>query len=184
MIRTLLGVVLSGTLLLGWCWYYSDHLPQHLQRVGWIGPPPNADGSERAEPKNDDGEPVVSQVKAGPMEIGLLQKNPDSGKFNFRLIGMGLASFLGVALVASLLLTMAGLRSYVARVGFVFLLGVFATVLVQVSEYLFWQHTSNWVVTAYKSAFFLSAALMAGLVLAAFVRPQPTPVRIPVKVRS
>jgi len=184
MIRTLLGVVLSGTLLLGWCWYYSDYLPQHLQRLHVMGPPRTADGVEIVEPIAVDEQgphTQVSMVKAGPLHFNLFQQNADTGSRDYRLIGLALAGFLGAALVASLLLAMAGLRSYIARVGFVFLLGLFAAVLVELCDYLFWGQ--NWQLTAYKSVFFVSGALIAGMVLAMFVRPRPTPVRIPVKVR-
>jgi hypothetical protein len=180
MVRTLLGVVLSGTLLLGWCWYYSDHLPQHLQQLGVMGQP-NAEGADVAQAVDNDGnEPPVRLVQ-GPLAFSLFQQDADTGTRDFRKIGLALGSFLGAALVATLLLMMAGLRSYAARVGFVFLLGLFAAVLVQMCDYLFWGQA--WQVTAYKSVFFVSGALLAGIVLAIFVRPQPTTVKIPVRVR-
>jgi hypothetical protein len=179
MIRTLLGVVLSGTVLLGWCWYYSDHLPRHLQQAKLINPPQQADGTEVAEPVDEEGATPVSLVKDGPLAFSF--QNQETGGLDWRAMGIGLGGFVGVALLASLLLMAAGLRSYIARVGFVFLLGVFAAVLVQMCDYLFWGQ--NMQLTLYKGAFFMSAALIAGLVLAMFVRPQPTLVRIPVKVR-
>src|SRR5436305_15307072 len=73
MIRTLLGVVVSGTLLLGWCWYYSDYLPQHLQQLHVMGPPRTAEGAEIIEPVAVDEQgaehPQVSMVKAGPLKF-------------------------------------------------------------------------------------------------------------------
>jgi hypothetical protein len=185
MVRTLLGVVLSGTLLLGWCWYYSDHLPQDLQRLTTMTQ--HSEEAEPAAPAEEGSEPAVTLVQ-GPLAFHMFQQDAETG-LDWRVIGLGLASFLCVSVVAAFLLTMARLRSYFARVAFVFLLGVFAAVLVQMCDYLFWQQTINtttntaWDLTMYKSMFFVSAALIAGIVLAIFVRPQPTPVRIPVKVR-
>src|SRR5205085_308753 len=143
-----------------------------------MGPPRTAEGAEVVEPVavDENGEHAqVSMVKAGPLQFNLFRQT-DAGTRDYRLIGLAFASFLGAALVATILLTMAGLRSYFARVGFVFLLGLFAAVLVQMCDYLFWGQ--NWQLTAYKSVFFVSGALLAGLVLAMFVRPRPTPVRI------
>jgi hypothetical protein len=182
MVRTLLGVVLAGTALLAWCWYYSDHLPQHVQQLSAMTQSEEAEpattAEEASQPEGD--EPQVTLVQ-GPLAFNLFAQDAETGSRDFRKIGLGLASFLGVALVATLLLMMAGLRSYVARVGFVFLLGLFAAVLVQMSDYLFWGQGLD--VTAYKSGFFVSGALVAGIILAMFIRPQPTPVRVPVKVR-
>ncbi len=179
MVRTLLGVVLSGTLLLGWCWYYSDHLPQHCQQVKlMMQQDDEADPVEQAVAANAEQNQEITLVQ-GPLAFNLFEQNAEGGR-DFRKIGLGLATFLGVALVATLLLTMAGLRSYFARVGFVAALGLFAAVLVA-CDALFWNQTWEW--AAYKSMFFVSGALIAGLVLAIFVRPSPTLVKIPVRVR-
>src|SRR6266446_4934383 len=106
MIRTLLGVVLSGTLLLGWCWYYSDYLPQHLQQLHVMGPPMQ-NGREIAEPVDDQGTPQASAVMEGPLKLVVFQQNEETGARDYRLIGIALAGFLGVALVAAMLLAMA-----------------------------------------------------------------------------
>jgi hypothetical protein len=184
MVRTLLGVVLTGTVLLGWCWYYSDYLPQHLQRTGMdvsMFEKPVPPGGERTQSvdEDNDGEVPVTLVESRLAFHPLAQDA--SGSRDFGRIGLGLATFLVVAVVAALLLMMARLPSYVARVGFVLLLGVFAAILVQMCDYLFWGQ--SWESAASKGLFFVSAALIAGLVLAFFVRPEPMTVKLPVRVR-
>src|SRR5262245_47645294 len=106
MIRTLLGVVLSGTLLLGWCWYFSDYLPQHLQRLHVMGPPMQ-NGREIAEPADEQGKVQPSDVMKGPLKLVVFEKTGEPATVNYRLVGMALGGFLGVTLLASLLLAMA-----------------------------------------------------------------------------
>jgi hypothetical protein len=178
MVRTLLGVVLSGTVLLGWCWYYSDHLPQNLQQVGLMTPRA-ADGAV-VNPAAEDGSEMPVTFVQGPLAFNLFAQDAEAG-MNWKTIGLGLSAFLCVSVVAAWLLMMARLHNYFARVAFVMLLGVFAAALVQTCDYLFWQQTLE--VSAYKTGFFVSAALIAGIVLAIFVRPQPTAVKVPVRVR-
>ncbi len=182
MVRTLLGVVLSGTVLLGWCWYYSDYLPHHADQLSKMmqeepEPAEQAAAGNVENTAKEEGEEVT--FVQGPLAFSLFEANAEGAR-DYRKIGLGLATFVGVALVASLLLAMARLRGYFARVGFVTVLGAFAAVLLT-CDALFWGQT--WELTAYKSMFFVSGALITGLVLAAFVRPQPTPVKVPVRVR-
>ena len=83
----------------------------------------------------------------------------------------GFCQFLAASLVAGVLLILAqpGLRPYPARVLFVALLGVFASVAVAFSKPVWFHHP--WPAALYESAYVVVGWLLAGLAMAAVIRP-------------
>lgn len=110
--------------------------------------------------------------KEGPvLQIAYLAEGIDPMDPAFLRIGLG--HVFGSALLASILLALAspGLPSYLGRVVFVFLLGVFAAVAVDAARPVLFGTPLDFVI--YEAVFHAVCWLLAGIVLAAVVKARP-----------
>ncbi len=85
----------------------------------------------------------------------------------------GFLNFFTSALIVAALLTMAlpGLRSYSQRALFVFLVGLFGGVAIDLARPIWWlQPWDYWI---HQALFPITAWLLAGLVMAALIKPRP-----------
>lgn len=85
------------------------------------------------------------------------------------VMGKGLGLTVIAAAVAAALLAAAGLKTYGARVAFVTGLGVMAMLCSRMSDFVWFGH--DWKFVAGQVFFGVTAWLLSGVVLAAFVRP-------------
>ncbi len=189
-VRMLLGAVISAAVLLVWSVLFwmvlsapgkavravpdETALMQSMREaVPGAGayyfpmPPGPGPGAERAS--------VVEAFRRrhvhGP--VGLLLINPEgSDPLSPRTYLLAFGHALLASLVAALLLRIAlpVLESYLARALFVFLLGVFAAVAVQLSDPIWWR--LPWSHHLHGAAYHVLTWLLGGLVLAAVVKPR------------
>ena len=135
-------------------------------------------GAKRtAEQQQEDAARYLDNYATGPH--GILVYTPANGPLNFpRLLVNELLSNFAGGLIAAVLLAMAlpGLPRFVTRVMFVGLLGLFASLAIDVS---YW----NWY--GFPGGFTLAALAdqaigwtLAGLVLAGLLKPGPVPARV------
>lgn len=100
---------------------------------------------------------------------------------------IGFIQMLVSTLLAGFMLRAWGPASFMGRVAFVTTLGLFAVVTISVSKVTWFHHP--WPTAALDGAYYVAAWLLAGLVLAAFVRRTATPSAVgangqPMLVRS
>lgn len=88
-----------------------------------------------------------------------------------KIFGQGFGHYFVSALLAGILLAMAKLPSYGSRVGYVFLLGLFAALIWLLN--VIWMH-HPWQFPMFSAANTVTSWLLAGFVLAAVVRPTAT----------
>jgi hypothetical protein len=84
-------------------------------------------------------------------------------------LGIGFAHRFGCALLAAILLAMASLEGYGARVMFVFLLGVFASLTIQVSDGIWLHHP--WDFIGFNAAYVVLNWLIAGILMGVIIKP-------------
>jgi hypothetical protein len=112
-------------------------------------------------------ERVLRQQTQGP--LGQLLSH--QGRIDTRSPGLFAQYFGSAVIVAGLLvLALPGLKCYAARVGFVFLAGLFAAVAVNFSQAI-WFH-QPWGYHLFLAAFHVSGWLLAGSVMALVIRPR------------
>jgi hypothetical protein len=118
---------------------------------------------------NDPGK-IAELSAAGPIAtVHLLREGRPM--MDPRLLVQGfLHGLMSVFLLALLLqLALPGLGSYGARVGFTLLAGLAAAIFINLGDPIWWYQSWGW--HLYRALYTVSAWLVAGLVLAAFVKP-------------
>ena len=86
-----------------------------------------------------------------------------------KTMGFGFAHLLASAVIGCILLAMSGPSCcYGTRVGFIFGLGIFATLWIEGANLIWWHYPSNHVV--FIGAYSVAAWLLAGLVIGAIVK--------------
>jgi hypothetical protein len=122
--------------------------------------------------------PDPEALKAGMKEMEEKQaKGPIAQVFYIREgvqhgpteLGIGFAHRFGCALLAAMLLAMASPDTYIARVIFVFLLGVFASLTIQVSDAIWLHHP--WDFIGFQAGYVVLNWLIAGLIMGAIIKP-------------
>jgi hypothetical protein len=166
MIRVLTGVVLSAAAMLVWAWACWNPLLNVVQDKGIIQPIQHVQAAGDAE---------VSQVAADSRFV-MTYSQTLADQPQWVHWGVQFGQFVVVALAAALLLKMAGLQSYIGRVFFVVMLGVFASALIDPRSLL--RGTESWELPAYASVFHIGCTLIMGLLLAAFTAPKQAAVRM------
>jgi hypothetical protein len=189
-IRLIIGALLAAVVLMGWgfvFWAFSPvsdsmvkRLPDepaviaalkksNLETGHYFYPYPDKDIMAGKDPSKT--EAWKKEHRDGPLvEISYNKQGEDP--MNPIMYAMGFVHFFAGALLAGLLLILAlpRLPTYLGRVGFVFLLGLFATVALQLADPIWFHHP--WGFALLKGGFDVGCWLLAGLVLAAFLRPQ------------
>jgi hypothetical protein len=142
-----------------------EALDQNIAQTGvYLYPFPDMSGDSSTET-------FVAQHQAGPIVQIIFRKeglNPMSPSV---FVG-GFIHFFVSALILGVLLLLAlpGLSSYGRRLLFVVVAGLFAAILVNLSEPIWYYHP--WGYHLYYAAFTLTSSLFAGLVLAWIIKPQ------------
>jgi hypothetical protein len=113
---------------------------------------------------------LARRVKGPLMEI-IYRKDGAASPTNPLVLARGFCHYFAASLLAGVLLIMAqpGLTHYPARVLFVFLIGVFATVAITFAGPIWFFHP--WPTALYEAAFQAIGWLLAGIVLGIVIRP-------------
>jgi hypothetical protein len=122
-------------------------------------------------------EVLTKKHRDGPLVEVIYQK--DGVDMNSLLVyAMGFGHFLVTSFLAAVVLLLAapGLRAYPARVFFVFLVGVFASVAVHLSYPIWFHHP--WPVHLVQAGYTASSWLLAGVVLGLVIRPRRPETRL------
>ena len=189
MIRLFVGALLSAVVLFVWGFVFwaasgvtprflhplpnEDEVKQALQK-GDIGsgtyliPYPAPGAMSGADPKRE--ADFVSRSERGPV-VEIIYRKEGLDPRNVQEYVAGFCHFLAASLLAGVLLVLAqpGLRRYPARVLFVMLAGVFATVTVGFSKPVWFHHP--WPAALYEAAYVVIGWLLAGQVLGLVIRP-------------
>jgi hypothetical protein len=191
MIRVLVGALLSAVVLMGWGFVFWEVLPVHdytLKKLTdeqavvvdlkkgnpesghYFIPFPDKVALSGKDPTAT--ESLTKRRREGPLVEIIYRKEGVEGLMDPMIFVQGFIHFLVSALIAGLLLTMAlpNLPTYLGRVLFVFLLGLFASVVVTLSDPIWFLHP--WQFALLKGAFEAAGWLLAGLVLGLVVRPR------------
>ncbi len=189
MFRVIIAALLAGAVTFGWGFVFWVVLPTSKTM---LAPLMNGDAVAQEVMKSNahDGVyfyPMMAEVfedetaareafqqkhKAGPiLQVYLVRNGFDP--MNPMLYVEGAVYQFASALLAAALLafTVPALPTYGTRVIFVTLLGGFAALLTRVSDVVWMHHP--WEFEMYQSAYVVSSWLLAGLVLAIFIRPAP-----------
>jgi hypothetical protein len=189
MFRVIIAALLAAVVLFGWGFVYWTILPTsksmlaplmngdavaqevlksnaHSGTYFYPMPPEVTDDPEAAK------QAFVQRRKAGPlMQISLRVQGHDPTDPLMYVEGF-VYQFASALLAGALLaFTLPALPTYGTRVIFVALLGGFAALLTRLSDVIWLQHP--WEFEVYSSAYLVSSWLLAGIVLAAFIRPTP-----------
>jgi hypothetical protein len=116
-------------------------------------------------------EELAKRHEAGPL-VQITYRKEGVKMLNPLVFAAGFGHFLLSALVGALLLQFAlpNLPSYLCRVGYVGLLGLFAGLFIDLSTPIWFHHPI--VFPAYNFAYHATSWLVAGLVLGAIVKPE------------
>jgi hypothetical protein len=111
------------------------------------------------------------RAAAGPIAVVHYRKEGFTMAEMPVMMGTGFAHLVLTGLLAAVLLRLAlpGLSSYLARVGFVFGLGLFAAVGTRLGDMIWLHH--HWTFAVGQFLFAGSAWLLSGIVMAAIIRP-------------
>lgn len=105
---------------------------------------------------------------SGPMAILFFNREMPSMA---KMMGMGFGHMFVSALLVSLFVSYLRLRSFAGRLTFVFSLGLFVAVWADVGNMIWWRHPTLW--TAFHFGYDVLSWLLAGVMIAAIVRPWP-----------
>ncbi len=190
MIRLFLGALLSAVVLFMWgyvfwsvsgvMYQFMFRLPDENQAVQmfqdhnlesgtYLVPFPDAAALNGTDAEKR-GTYLAQRVKGPLMEI-VYRKEGAAEPGNPLVLARGFCHYFAASLLAAVLLIMAqpGLQFYPARVLFVFLLGVFATVAITFAKPIWFFHP--WPTVLYEAAFQAVGWLLAGIMLGAVIRP-------------
>ena len=185
-IRLLIGAVLAAIIMFAWGFVFwsflalqpgvmleansdvIDALKKHapeLESGEYFYPMPQGYGSTEADRKN-----FTEKHKEGPL-VEISYQAGGAEPMDPIYFGIGFAHLVALAIIAGFLLIMAlkSLPTYLGRVGFVLLLGIFATAAIDVAAVVWFRHP--WRYPAMLAAYHASSWLLGGLVLGAVIRP-------------
>jgi hypothetical protein len=198
MIRLFVGALLSAAVLFAWGYvfwsasgimYQFEHrLPDedqviqlfqdhNLESGTYLIPFPDPAAMSGTD-KEKRGTYLAQRVK-GPLVEIIYRKEGAVDPANPLVLARGFCHYFAASLLAAVLLIMAqpGLQRYPARVVFVFLVGVFATVAITFAKPIWFFHP--WPTVLYEAAFQAIGWLLAGIVLGAVILPaKPAPTQV------
>lgn len=189
-VRLSFGALFTAIVLFLWGWFYWGVLPtkfsvwkplpaeqesaivnllnESLPENGvYMFPLPYADGADADRVKK-----WQEQHAAGPLFSVVYRREGIEQQEMGKIMGMGFAHMYFSALLCGLLLSFAGISNYFGRVGFVFLIGIFSALWIDVGGAIWWHQPLDFV--AFDAAYQAVAWLLGGLVLAAIVRKRPS----------
>jgi hypothetical protein len=183
-IRLLIGAFLAAITMFVWRWVFWAALAVQLGVMREVPPdveklleahetetgeylypmPPGLGASE------GDTKAFTEKHKTGPL-LELSYRNEGSNPMDPLYFTLGFVHFVALGIIAGFLLIMAlkSLPNYLGRVGFVFLLGIFASAAIDVAAVIWFHHP--WRYATMLAIYHASNWLFAGLVLGAIIRP-------------
>jgi hypothetical protein len=185
-LRVVGGAVLAAVVLMAWGFVFWLFLPfgkavlqklpgeevvvktlkENIPRTGVYTYPSRENTSSSVEAQDA----IMKQHLAGPI-VEIIYRKEGLDPLSPSTYGWGFAHFFVSGLLAGLLLALAlpRLKSYVARVLFIFLLGAFAAFFVDLSAGIWMHHP--WELPLLWAAYHGSSWLLAGLAMAAVIKP-------------
>jgi hypothetical protein len=140
------------------------HAPE-LESGEYFYPPPPDPGDSEDDRKNKE-----EKHKQGPL-VEISYQAGGAEPMDPVYFALGFLHLVALGVIAGFLLIMAlkNLPTYLSRVGFVLLLGIFATAAIDVAAVIWFRHP--WRYPTMLAIYHASSWLLAGLVLAAVIRP-------------
>jgi hypothetical protein len=183
--RVILAAVIGGAIVFGAYYVSWKVLPYHKEAVSALPdekatldalgqqvkgpgafvfptPPANADDTEQEKQYED-------RLNTGPVGLLLLGQPGEQPMSTVQLLRSA-AICVGSALLAAILLAMASLRHYLARVFFVLVIGLFAAAAVYLPQWNWLYAPTHY--TLVNCAELAGVWLAAGIVMAMIVRPK------------
>ncbi len=136
-------------------------LASHLPKSGVYRYPNYDEG-------NMDQKEFARKHTKGPL-VTIFYQTAGADPMQPRVLVMGFVHYFIVALLAGNLLYMVKLPTYFGRWGFILALGVFAAVFIDPSDTIWFSHP--WQYPLFNAAYHVATCAVAGVVLAAFIRP-------------
>jgi hypothetical protein len=188
-IRLLIGAFVAAIVMFVWGWVFwallavklgemqqadkevidamIKHTPE-LESGEYFYPMPPGPGASEDDTKN-----FVQKHNEGPL-VEISYQKGGTDPMDPLYFAIGFAYFVALGVIAGFLLIMAlkSLPTYLGRVGFVMLLGIFATAAIDVASVVWFHHP--WRFAATLAIYHASTWLLAGLVLGAIIRPPRT----------
>jgi hypothetical protein len=190
--RRLLAAFFAAVVMMAWGYYFWDLSPfpskvqmplprqgdtvkrflETFHRTGvYIYPLPEANvtGEERKEAQQE----YLEKMRQGPV-IEVNYHNQGVDPMGRQFLGSGFLQYFVSAWLAAWLLSLAApsLPNFSARVGFVFVAGLFAVVAIKLGDGIWLSHSWDWVLL--EAGFQVSLWLLAGLAIAVIVKAPRT----------
>ncbi len=186
MARTVIGVIIASVVIFVWglgYWGfgpYREHIWKHLKTGDAAGKALSMHFSERGTyfvPADDeDAAKTKAAYENGPVAMVhmLAPKGRPAPGEDLTMMGQGFVLNLVVVILVAVLLRnlSASLPTYTSRVGIVVLAGVIASLLIDGGDIVWWQIPWEW--KLYQAGYNISVWIIAGMILAAFVREPAT----------
>ncbi len=185
-IRLLIGAFVAAIVMFVWGWVFWDLLAEQLGVMrqadsevidGMIKHVPELESGEYFYPMrpgrgatDDDRKNFEDKHNKGPL-VEISYQAGGANPMDPLYFALGFAHLVALGIVAGFLLIMAlkGLPTYLGRVGYVFLLGIFASAAIDVAAVVWFHHP--WRYSTMLAIYHTSNWLLAGLVLGAIIRP-------------
>jgi hypothetical protein len=185
-IRLLIGAFVAAIVMFVWGWVFwallavqlgvmrqadsevidvmVKHAPE-LESGEYFYPMQPGPGASEDDTKN-----FVDKHNKGPL-VEISYQAGGANPMDPLQFGLGFVHFVALGIIAGFLLIMAlkSLPTYLGRVGYVFLLGIFASAAIDVAAVIWFHHP--WRYPTMVAIYHGSTWLLAGLVLGAFIRP-------------
>lgn len=181
MARTVIGVIIASIVIYAWGFVYwgmgpyQKHIWKHLKSGDEAGRALlmhfNERGTYFVPAFDEDAEALDARYKAGPVAMVHMVAPKGRPMVDATIMGTGfLLNTFVVILVAILLHNITPhMPSYMSRVGIVALAGITASVLIDGGDVVWWQIPWEW--KLYQATYNVSVWIIAGLIMAAMIRP-------------
>ena len=183
MLRTAFGCILAAILIFFWGFIYwglgpypsliwkqvADHeaasraLREHFPERGTYFLPGPVDDAKEHE----------ARFERGPVAMVHMVHPQGHAMFDPSVMGQGFVLNLVVVILVAVLLHNLALPTYLGRVAMVTLVGIAASLLIDGGDVVWWQISWEW--KLYQAVYDVSVWVLAGLVLAALVKPRAAP---------
>jgi hypothetical protein len=186
MLRTILGVIIASIVIYAWGFVYWGFGPyptmiwKHLKTGNAARMALSTHFSERGTyfvpARSKDAAAMKTAFEEGPVAMVhvIAPKGQPAPSEDLAMMGQGFVLNLVVVILVAVLLhnVAASQPTYLGRVGIVALAGMIASVLIDGGDIVWWRIPWEW--KLYQAAYNVTVWILAGLILAAFIRAPAT----------